>query len=104
MVHGDRLRYAMAQGPLMGLMHGQVEADETWKVGGRKRGRRVDSPWYRLKQDACSRVGGTRHKRVRAIPVPRVTSENLKAVIAEHVRRDATLMTRRISGNIKPVR
>jgi len=97
-----RLRCAMAQGPLMGLMHGQVEADETY-VGGRKRGKRgrpgIDSnktPVVALVERGTGRV--------RAIPVPRVTSENLEAVIAEHVRRDATLMTDEYQATIKPVR
>jgi transposase-like protein len=91
-----RLRYAMAQGPLMGLMHGQVEVDETY-VGGRKRGKRgrpgIDSnktPVVALVERGSGRV--------RALPVPRVTSENLKAVITEHVRRDAVLMTDEYQG------
>lgn len=86
-----RLRYAMAQGPLADLMKGAVEVDETY-VGGRRKGKR-GRPGIDSNKTPVVALVERKTGRVRAMPMPRVTSENLKAVIAEHVRRDATLMT-----------
>lgn len=86
-----RLRYAMAQGPLANLMKGTVEVDETY-VGGKSRGKR-GRPGVDSNKTPVVALVERKSGRVRAVPMPRVTSENLKAVITAHVRRDATLMT-----------
>ncbi len=82
-----RIRYAMDQKP-KGKMTGTVEADETY-VGGKghgKRGRGAEkkTPVFSLVE---------RNGSVRSMPVERVTSVNLKAIIREHVEKTATIMT-----------
>jgi transposase-like protein len=87
-----RLRYAMKQGPLMGLMAGTVEADETY-VGGRRqlknRGRNKatdnKTPVFALVERGTGRV--------RAMPMMRVTANTVGKVLEAHVKPSATLMT-----------
>ncbi len=90
-----RLRYAMAEGPLVELMKGTVEIDETY-VGGKpryrgnsKRGRSaLDSnktPVVALVERGSGRV--------RAFPVVRVTAQTLGKAIEAQVAHNATLMT-----------
>lgn len=88
-----RLRYAMNQGPLLELLNGDVEIDETY-VGGKGR-----------RSSKRGRPGPDSHKtpvvaliergtgRVRATTMPRVTAENLKATIKKHVSPDARMIT-----------
>lgn len=89
-----RLRYAMTQTPLVEKLGGIVEADECY-IGGRikppnnsggKKG-----PKYENKIAVVALV--ERGGRVRAMPMPKVTAENVHAYIADHVRQDAHLMT-----------
>jgi transposase-like protein len=88
-----RLRYAMATNQsLFAKLSGTVEADETYigarRIRGAKRGRPgPDSP--KIPVMALVQRGG----RVRAFPVERVTSDNLRAAIQANVKPDATLMT-----------
>jgi transposase-like protein len=86
-----RLRYAMKQGPLSGLMGGEVEVDETY-VGGYRRG-------------TINRFGAESNKtpvvalvdrgtgRIRAGVMHRVTADNLTKVIEANVAHNATMMT-----------
>jgi transposase-like protein len=91
-----RIRYAMTQEPLAGLLKGTVEADETY-VGGkprlgnkqtksaRPRGRGAKKPIVA----ALVERGG----RVVARPVERVDAKTLGQFVGKHVDRSATLMT-----------
>jgi transposase-like protein len=95
-----RLRYAMTQTPLVEKLSGTVEADETY-IGGKikskpftmgkpytpgKRGFRGEN---KMPVVALVERGG----RIRAFPMPRVTAENVHEMIAEHVHKDARIMT-----------
>lgn len=88
-----RLRAAMETNQsLFAKLSGTVEADETYigarRIRGSKRGRPgPDSP--KVPVMALVERGG----RVRAFPVERVTSENLRNAIQANVTADATLMT-----------
>lgn len=87
-----RLRYAMMQGPLAELMQGVVEVDETY-VGGKRRGGKRGRPGPDSHKTPVVALVERGTGRVRAMPMPRVTSENLKATVYSHVDRKATLMT-----------
>jgi transposase-like protein len=84
-----RLRWAMAQPPLSTKLAGIVEADETY-IGGYKRGS-GRGRGSKNKQIVVALV--ERGGRTRAVHVERVTSRNLKRVLAEHVDPTARLMT-----------
>ena len=87
-----RLRYAMAEGPFAELMKGVVEVDETY-VGARdKKGSRRGRPGpdsHKTPVVALIERGGS----VRAMPMPRVTADNLQEAIDANVDADATMMT-----------
>jgi transposase-like protein len=87
-----RLRYAMSQGPLAELMQGMVEIDETY-IGARdKKGTKRGRPGpdsHKTPVVALVERGG----RVRAFPMPRVTTDNLDAAINSLVAQDATMVT-----------
>lgn len=86
-----RIRHAMSQDPLKGLLKGEVIADETY-VGGKPRkgtigsfGRGTDkAPVFALVE---------RGGRVRSWPVADVKSKTLKGAIRKNVDRSATIMT-----------
>lgn len=86
-----RIRLAMREEPLAGLLKGDVEADETY-VGGRPRykgtgktGRGTDkTPVLALVE---------RNGRVRAKKVERVNADELKGAIREHVDRTSAIHT-----------
>lgn len=84
-----RIRYAMTQQPLVGMLNGTVEVDETY-IGGKTRkgfsgrGSERKTPVVALVQ----RGGG-----VRAKPVPSVGAATLKKEIRNHVDTAATIMT-----------
>lgn len=87
-----RLRYAMAEGPLAELLQGVVEADETYIDARNKRGTKRGRPGpdsHKTPVVALVERGG----KVRAFPMPRVTSANLKEAMTVHVSPDAMLMT-----------
>jgi transposase-like protein len=87
-----RLRHAAAEGPFSEMMSGTVEVDETY-IGGKRR-----------RQGKRGRPGVDSHKtpvvalvergsgRVKAMPMPRVTSENLKKAVYENVVKHETVM------------
>jgi len=96
-----RLRYAMQNGPLAGLMGGPdavVEADETYigakRVRGSKRGRPGPDSHKTPVVALVERGTG----RVRAFPMPRVTERNLFRAIVENVDRESHLMTDELYG------
>jgi transposase-like protein len=91
-----RIRYAMTQEPLVGLLKGTVEADETY-VGGkpRKRNRQTKSanPRGRGAKKPIVAALVERGGRVVARPVERVDAKTLRNFVGDHVDRSATLMT-----------
>src|SRR5579864_6224664 len=88
-----RLRYAMASGPLSELMTGVVEVDETYVGARHKRGTKRGRPGPDSHKTPVVALVERGTGRVRAVPMPRVTSENLKEVVYGNVDKSATLMT-----------
>jgi transposase-like protein len=84
-----RVRWAMRQEPLKGLMTGIVEADETWV--GPKRRAPIDNDWQQNKTAVVALIQRGGEARVRVMP--RVTKANLKAVLDENVDRSAIIQT-----------
>src|SRR5216684_1348453 len=105
-----RIREAMKQEPLAGMLQGIVEADETY-VGGRPRpsGKPIekpklgpkDRPWTaparasygRGTKKAAVMVLVERNGGARCVPVKRVTSKELGQQIEVNVAKDALLIT-----------
>jgi transposase-like protein len=88
-----RLRYAMMEGPWAAMMTGVIEADETYVGARRKRGTKRGRPGQDSHKTPVVALVERGTGRVRATTMPRVTSENLKAMITTHVEPDAVLMT-----------
>lgn len=88
-----RLRYAMTAGPLSDLMGGVVEMDETYVGARKKRGakRGVPGPGSHKTPVVALVERGT--GRVRAMPMMRVTADNLTREMERHVKPSATMMT-----------
>lgn len=88
-----RLRYAMMEGPLAALLSGVVEVDETYVGAKHKRGTKGGRPGpdsHKAPVVALIQRGG----RMRALPMPRVTAENLRKAITDHVdMAQSTLIT-----------
>src|ERR1700722_3695777 len=98
-----RIRHAMKQEPLKGLLAGTVEVDETY-VGGKPRKRNKRPGAMDPASERPQRTGrGTkkaavvalveRGGRVRAKPVDRVDAAHLQGAIRDHVDRSSRLMT-----------
>ena len=90
-----RLRFAMTQHPFMEKLKGVVEIDETW-VGPKEKGTglvgtgRVESK-KRTVVALMERHNG--RSRVRSFHVERVTLENIKPIMKEHVEAGTTIQT-----------
>lgn len=89
-----RIRYAMAQQPLKGLLSGTVESDETWIGGKVKAGRKGPMLENKTAVQALIRRDGP----MRARAIGRVTVKNLRASFDELVSNDATLYTDQLQG------
>jgi transposase-like protein len=83
-----RIREAMRREPLSRKLRGVVEADETY-IGGRFSGKRGRGAEHKVPVVSLVERGG----HVRSFPVERVTAENLKGVIKEHVSRESHIIT-----------
>jgi transposase-like protein/DNA-directed RNA polymerase subunit RPC12/RpoP len=83
-----RIRYAMGQSPLIDKLQGIVEADETY-IGGKAHGVRGRGALNKTPVFALVERGG----KVRSFKTERVTANNLKGMIRQHVAKDSTIMT-----------
>ena len=84
-----RIRAAMQEAPLKGMLQGEVEADETYVGGHRKGGKRGRGSENKTPVMALVEREG----KVRSKPVGRVDANSLKGEIREHVDPDATIIT-----------
>jgi transposase-like protein len=85
-----RIRYAMAQHPLVDMLSGIVEADETY-IGGVEKGKRGRPGKDSKKTLVVSLV--ERGGKVRSKVVTDVSGANLKEVLDSNIAPDARLMT-----------
>lgn len=83
-----RIRYAMAQEPLKGLLSGTVESDETW-IGGKAKGFGYGYTENKTAVQALIQRDGP----MRARAIGRVNALNLRPVLEELVDESAKLMT-----------
>lgn len=86
-----RLRYAMSVEPMVGMLRGTVEVDETY-VGGRRRGTKRGRPQPGSHKSAVVALV-ERGGKVRAMPMERVTTDNLRNAMKECVSCEATIIT-----------
>jgi hypothetical protein len=90
-----RLRFAMTQHPFVDKLKGIVEVDETW-VGPKEKGSGLRGAGNRLskKRPVVALVERSASgSRVRSFPVERVTVENIKPILKEHVEVGTNLQT-----------
>jgi len=85
-----RIRYAMQQPPMLEKLSGIVEADECY-IGGKRRGERGHPGPNSAKAPVFALV--ERGGRVRAFPIERVTSENLRSALKQNVEKESRIMT-----------
>jgi transposase-like protein len=96
-----RIRYAMRDGIVAEPMSGTVEVDETYIGARQKRGTKRGRPGpdsHKAPVVAVLQRGG----KVRSMHLDRVTGQNLKAVLRQHVDPKATLMTDELPAYRKP--
>ena len=94
---------AMKESFVTERLKGIVEADETYVGARRKRGTKRGRPGlgsHKAPVVAFAQRGG----KVRSMYMDRVTGQNLKAALGEHVDPSATLMTDELSTYRKPAR
>lgn len=88
-----RVRHAMAQEPLSGLLKGHVEVDETY-VGGKPRpGNNEERKKGRGTKKTPVMVLVERDGRARAHVIERVNAKTLKGAIRENVDRESMILT-----------
>ena len=87
-----RLRHAASTGPFAGLLQGTIEADETY-VGGRRRGTHRGRPGPDSHKTPVVALVERGTGRVRAFPMPRVTSDNLRTAPKDNVSANSHIMT-----------
>jgi transposase-like protein len=89
----NRIRFAMAEDApaMLGPNGGDVEVDETY-VGGKPRYKGQNKPGRGTKK-ACVLAAVERGGKVRAKPIPKVTSANVKDFIRENVDSSARIIT-----------
>jgi len=90
-----RLRFAMTQHPFLGKLKGVVEIDETY-VGPKEKGSGLRGAGNRQSKKvpvvALMERNG-KESRVRSFPVERVTLENLKPIMQNHVEVGTNIQT-----------
>ena len=89
-----RIRFAMTQHPLVDKFRGVVEADETW-IGPKEKGKGnpgMPTPERSKKRPVFALVERESGK-VRSFPIERVTVDNIKPIMQEHVEIGSTIQT-----------
>jgi transposase-like protein len=100
-----RIRWAMGQEPMAGMLSGTVEADSTL-IGGKLRtgtpasmgGKKSGNERSPLANKARVFSVLQREGQVRSFHVPRVTNENIKPIVNEVVSKDAHVITDKASA------
>ena len=89
-----RIRYAMEQPAMLEKLTGIIEADECY-IGGRKRGgeEKAGRPGPDSNKAPVFALVERRSGRVRAFPIERVTSENLRAALRDNADKSSRIMT-----------
>jgi transposase-like protein len=87
-----RIREAMRQEPMVGLLKGTVEADETY-IGARKPRFKGTSKPGRGTSKKPVMVLVERHGNARTMPIDKVDSKTLKGEVRKHVDRSAEIVT-----------
>jgi transposase-like protein len=90
-----RLRFAMTQHPFVDKLKGIVEVDETW-VGPKEKGsglRGVGNALSKKRPVVALMERSESGSRVRSFPVERVTVENVKPLMQEHVEVGSNIQT-----------
>lgn len=90
-----RLRFAMTQHPFVDKLKGVVEVDETW-VGPKEKGsglRGVGNPLSKKRPVVALVERSESGSRVRSFPVERVTVENVKPIMQQHVEAGTNIQT-----------
>jgi hypothetical protein len=87
-----RLRYAMKQGPMAALLEGVVEVDETYVGSKVKPGYRRAKHYIPKPKAPVVALVERETGRVRALPMPRVTANNLWKAINENVAHKRSLV------------
>jgi transposase-like protein len=88
-----RLRYAMMEGPLAELLMGTVEVDETYIGAKRLRGTKRGRPGPDSHKTPVVALVERGTGRVRAMPMPRITADNLQGAVNTYVHPAARMVT-----------
>jgi transposase-like protein len=88
-----RIRFAMKQEPLVGMLQGVVEVDETYVGGNPRKGDGKVHKRGRGTLKAAVLVLVERNGNARSMPVARVDAKTLKTAIRENVERDSIILT-----------
>ncbi len=88
-----RVRHAMSQEPLKGMLAGRVEVDETYVVGKPRRGNDEPRKSGRGTSKAAVVALVERDGKARAFPIERVNAATLKKAVRDNVDRSAMILT-----------
>lgn len=91
-----RVRYAMANGPLVGKFgadSGTVEVDETFVGGKARRGVPKDNPKHNPVKTSVVALIDRDKGTARAMPVANVDADTMKAIMRKHIDKTARIMT-----------
>jgi transposase-like protein len=88
-----RIRLAMREEPMAGLLKGHVEVDETYVGGKPRKGDGKSRKRGRGTKKAPVLVLVERDGRARSMPVDRVNGKTLKGAIRQNVDRDSMILT-----------
>ncbi len=92
-----RLRHAMGKEPFVSKLSGTVEIDETYIGARNKRGTRRGRPGPDSHKTPVVALVERKTGRVRAMPMPRVTVDNLREALTSNVARKARIMSDELS-------